>query len=246
MYDTEHPRDRKLFLKFEPLADKNIGTLLTHPVKLKRSDPWYKVMGLAKYDIFLFKERSDSALLLRSIFFSTQYLLFVGFLLVLTVNSFSLHDSWSNILTFLKDDTFKAFTTFLGSSSIVYWNLSTKFGSQWKYCADLYNKIFIDGLGNDDKFEILYKKSTLALDLLATDMWHHKSFSKLFAYVLESALLFAYENNKNQTFGNLKIFRSPTNDAVEIRAGSVDVNTAGALISNLQNSLEKAFLENNQ
>lgn len=246
MPDPEYPRDRNLFLKFEPLANKNIAMYLPHPIKLKRSDPWYKVLGLAKYDIFLFKERSDSALLLRSIFFATQYLVFVGFILVLSVNHFNFSDAWSNILTFLKDDTFKAFTTFLGSISVVYWNLSTKFGSQWKYCADLYNKIFIDGLGDDDKFEILYKKSTLALDLLATDMWHHKSFSKLFAYALESALLFAYENNKNQTFGSLKISGSPANDATEIRKGSVDVNTAGALISNLQNSLEKAFLENNQ
>lgn len=104
--------------------------------------------------------------------------------------------------------------------------------------ANLYNNIFIEKVGEKDKFEILYQKCALCLDLIDLDIWRHKSFSKTFAFILEDALEYCYEVYPKKDFGVLQLNRSPRNHAQDIKQGRLDIDSAKLLISRLQNDLE--------
>ncbi len=225
------------FLKFEKFATRNLSHYLPHPVKLKSNDGVLLKIFLCRIEI-IFSERRDSILLFRAVLFVIFWGVISSVLLIIITDQTSFLMALNNLYSYIKLNTAQTLFVMAASISAVYWNLSSRYGSQWQYLAELYNNIFIEKVGEKDKFEILYQKTTLCLDLIDLDFWHHKSFSKMFAFILEDALEYCYENYPKEEFGVFKLNRSAFSHVQDIKKGRLDVVSAKLMISRLQNDLE--------
>lgn len=71
--------------------------------------------------------------------------------------------------------------------TIGYWNMSSVFHKKSNYCASLYNE-YLKQVGSGNKNSALLLGNLLAINLLALDLWAHRTFSSLFAEYLELAI----------------------------------------------------------
>lgn len=78
-----------------------------------------------------------------------------------------------------------------------FWGRTNRYGSQWLYCANVFNKIFYElkqySPVDDGEYDvyldlILYRRLLLAIDLLDCDLWDHPSFKNEFFNSLEIAI----------------------------------------------------------
>lgn len=90
-------------------------------------------------------------------------------------------------------------TTFLGVFAYKY----TLFNNQWKYTADLYNKIYIDQSYTKDEVGLLRKRCLMAHDIYIQDLANHRSFSFEYNQTIILAAIVCKE---------MKLIENPMND----------------------------------
>lgn len=78
------------------------------------------------------------------------------------------------------------FVPVLGVFAHQYWHNRSQYGDQWKYCADLYNKLHGDFFTEDSKFLVYwFNRINLCFDLMEMTLEYHKSYSNFFEETLE-------------------------------------------------------------
>jgi len=204
------------------------------PIKLSSGDNNFIKFFLAKPDPIV-HNRVEHTLLFRA--FLITVLLFIMHLPLFWF--FSLSSDWLPInFTTLKFNgeniSLLSPTSFLALTGTIFWNLRSKFSDQWSYCADMYNKIFLEQLEHIKSSDLLlYKKVTLSLDLISLNLWTNKSFKKLFNYCLDEAIEHDAEKAKpvNNEFSLEGIYK-------KFESGEATKKDASALLGELQNHLE--------
>lgn len=109
-----------------------------------------------------------------------------------------------------------------------YWGRDKLFGRKWAYCANVYNKIFLELMLDNSvsKNSINYARVTLAADLMDCGLWNHKSFYTEFNITFE------------------RIAKSENKSIYKISNGEMSWDEARGVISNHLQNIEKAILKN--
>ena len=233
------PLNRLRYINVNPidnsLEHKNNSTHFDSKLSFVEDYDWRERHLLGKKEKWT-HNRSDLNILYRSLYISlvTTILIFIAF----SILSF-FHWQISKQLFWIRfsPERFSILNIILlfsATTGTIYWNLRVKFGSQWTYCADLYNKIFIEQLNSNENHEILdYKKLTLAIDILSLDLWRNKSYWKLFNYSLDRAIEIYCESSENDFL------------IKRIKTGSVSVKEIKKILSHAQNYFECKIYETN-
>lgn len=146
------------------------------------------------------------------------------------------------------------FTLWIPVFSLIYWSLRKRFSDQWTYCAELYNRTsFGMDSTKSDGLAVSYQRATLALDLLQTDLYAHKSFYSTFNIVLEKSIRYLYAIKDTEVFKEIDdsenifcIKRDPNDVESEIQRfinGNASCKQAGFYISKFQNDLDDNLIE---
>ncbi len=217
-----------------------------------------KLNGFNKTKLVLFAEfnyflnfQKDSTIIVRSLLLSLLYSVYFGIPLLLSfgIEIFSFSSSSQNLIP-VKILPFVYY--FLTTSIAIYWNLRNKFGSQWRYCANLYNKISMDIIFNKTPINTIYSRLTLSLDILQLNLHNHKSFKITFQISLLQALHYKFLKESTRKFptreGDTGIFISNNWTEYVYREFNLFINNeksfddANALISEMQNDLDCLIL----
>lgn len=255
----------------EELLVERESNLFSKDLKLwsNEQDVIKVVLKFLSWKIPFFKNRkNDSYLIIRSFLITLvtlPLLIYFAYVLVLIVLKFhesqkfmlvdSIKYSLEDLLNYVLKHPKKSVSFILPTYSIVYWNFNQKFAGQWRYCADLYNKISFENIDKLSPRELLYQRSTLALDLLQLDLYAHKSFKKTFNDVLYMSIIYVYKykpNKLDELKGNDKFYNfwwnGPPRDSIELEvekfvSGKGSVRFAAFYISQLQNDLDFIITE---
>lgn len=217
------------------------------------------------------RNRSDSRLILRASLLGVFYCFLIPFLISMVFgllkaglmaaihkDPFQFDYLWSISKLILPNtdlknpegkDTFSNFFQFivflLGGFSVTYWNLKTRMGEQWNYCADLYNRVFLDGI-EDPPLRRAYKKISLAIDIIDLDLWSHKSFRKVVSHSLELALLYRKRLDSLSECPRSEEHQNSSMEIARLEKGACSLKFARSLLGNLQNDLELYILFSDQ
>lgn len=103
----------------------------------------------------------------------------------------------------------------------------TLFNNQWKYTADLYNKIYIDLSYNTDPVSIFRKRCLLAHDIILQNLQYHTSFEKEFN---QTVILAAYFCKEFNLIEDMKLLEDTKNKLVTFTSSPEKVLTQAIIM----------------
>lgn len=170
------------------------------PVYLRPDEKSSRFHNFLEHFVFwrLSKFKNDprgNYLLIRSFLIVFSVFIFPVFCISLGIIVFEYLGKIENVAEYINlRNGLKVFFTFLGSTTVSYWNMNNLFNKKWTYCANLYNKVaeFSSSKNGGDANELL--ENTLAIDLLTLDLWAHRSFADHFSEELWLAVNDKYKD----------------------------------------------------